>query len=81
MKWVLNILGVLLFLMGTVWILQGTGVYAVGMMANHMQYAYAGIVVDIVAIALFFIANRRKKNLPPSSNNPPSSNSNTPPSA
>jgi hypothetical protein len=76
MKWVLNILGVLLFIMGTIWILQGTGVYAVGMMANHMQYAYAGIVVDIVAIALFFIANRRRKNLPPSSNNPPSSNSN-----
>jgi formate hydrogenlyase subunit 3/multisubunit Na+/H+ antiporter MnhD subunit len=74
MKWVLNILGVLLFLVGTVWILQGTGVYAVGMMANQMQYAYAGIVVDIVAIALFFIANRRRKHLPPSSSNPPSSN-------
>ena len=30
MKWVLNILGVLLFLAGTVWILQGTGVFPVG---------------------------------------------------
>jgi hypothetical protein len=74
MKWVLNILGVLLFLMGTVWILQGTGIYAVGMMANQIQYAYAGIVVDIIAVGLFFIANRRRKNLPPSSGNPPSSN-------
>jgi hypothetical protein len=73
MKWVLNILGVLLFLMGTFWILQGTGIYAVGMMANQMKYAYAGIVVDLVAIGLFFIANRRRKNLPPSSSNPPSS--------
>jgi formate hydrogenlyase subunit 3/multisubunit Na+/H+ antiporter MnhD subunit len=76
MKWVLNILAVLLFLMGTLWILQGTGVFAVGMMANQMQYAYAGIVVDIVAIALFIIANRRRKHLPPSSNNPPTSNPN-----
>jgi hypothetical protein len=76
MKWVLNILGVLLFLMGTLWILQGTGVYAVGMMANQMQYAYAGILVDIVAIVLFIIANRRRKNLPPSSNNPPTSKTN-----
>jgi hypothetical protein len=76
MKWVLNILAVLLFLMGMLWILQGTGIYAVGMMANQMQYAYAGIVVDIVAIALFIIANRRRKQLPPSSNNPPTSNPN-----
>jgi hypothetical protein len=74
MKWVLNILGVLLFLMGTVWILQGTGIYAVGMMANQMKYAYAGIVVDIIAIGLLIIANRRRKNLPPSSSNPPSAN-------
>ncbi len=80
MKWVLNILGVLLFLTGVVWILQGTGIYAVGMMANQMQYAYYGIVVVIVAIVLFFIANRRRKNLPPPSNNPPSSsNTNTNP--
>jgi|GEM_PF-993294 vacuolar-type H+-ATPase subunit I/STV1 len=74
MKWVLNILGVLLFLVGTLWILQGTGIYAVGMMANQMKYAYAGIVVDIIAIGLIVIANRRRKNLPPSSNTPPSPN-------
>jgi len=66
MKWVLNILGVLLFLMGTVWILQGTGFYPVGLMAHQMKYAYAGIVVDIIAIGLFGIANRRRKHLPPS---------------
>jgi hypothetical protein len=68
MKWILNILGVLLFLMGTFWILQGTGIFPVGMMANQMKYAYAGIVVDLVAIGLIIIANRRRKNLPPSSN-------------
>ena len=65
MKWVLNILGVLLFLMGTVWILQGTGLYPVGFMAHQMKYTYAGIVIDLVAIGLFFLANRRRKNLPP----------------
>ena len=67
MKWVLNILGVLLILMGTVWILQGTGLFPVGMMAHQMKYAYAGIVVDLIAVGLFVIANRRRKNLPPSS--------------
>ncbi len=67
MRWVLNILGVLLILMGTVWILQGTGVYPVGFMAYQIKYTYAGIVIDLVAIGLFIIANRRRKKLPPSS--------------
>jgi hypothetical protein len=66
MKWVLNILGVLLILMGTVWILQGTGVFPVGGMAYQTKWTYIGIVVDLLAIGLFFIANRRRKNLPPS---------------
>jgi hypothetical protein len=68
MKWVLNILGVILVLMGTVWILQGTGVYPVGFMARQMKYTYAGIVLDIIAVGLFILANwPRKKKLPPSS--------------
>ena len=67
MRWVLNILGVILILMGTVWILQGTGVYPVGMMARQVKYAYAGIVVDVVAIVLLVFANLRRKRLPPSS--------------
>jgi ribose 1,5-bisphosphokinase PhnN len=68
MKWVLNILGVPLFLMGIVWILQGTGLYPVGFMAHQIKYTYAGIVVDLIAIGLIVIANRRRKNLPPSTN-------------
>jgi hypothetical protein len=64
MKWVLNILGLLLILMGTVWILQGTGVLPVGGMAYQPQWAYAGIFVDLVAVVLFIVANRRRKRLP-----------------
>jgi len=67
MKWILNIIGILLALMGTVWILQGTGVYPVGFMANQSKWTYAGIVVDLVAVGLLLLANRRRKNLPPSS--------------
>jgi hypothetical protein len=67
MKWVLNILAVLLALMGTGWILQGTGVLPVGGMAYQMKWTYAGIVLDLVAVGLFILANRRRKNLPPSS--------------
>jgi len=46
--------------------LQGTGIYPVGFMANQIKYAYIGIVVDLLAIGLFILANRRQKKLPPS---------------
>jgi hypothetical protein len=67
MTWSLNILGVLLLMAGTVWILQGLGIYPVGFMAHQMKYAYAGMVVDVVGVGLFILANRRHKNPPPSS--------------
>jgi hypothetical protein len=67
MRWVLYIIGVLLFLMGSVWILQGTGLYPVGGMAFQAKWTYIGIVMDLVAIGLIVLASRRRKNLPPSS--------------
>jgi len=66
MKWVLNILGVLMILAGTVWILQGTGVYPVGFMANQSKWTYAGIALDLLAICLFLLANWRRRKQPPS---------------
>jgi len=66
MKWVLNILAVLLVFAGTVWILQGTGVFPVGLMANQSKWTYIGIIVDLIAGGLFILANRRRKNRPPS---------------
>ena len=67
MKWIFNILAVLMLVMGTVWILQGTGIFPVGFMARQMKYTYAGIVLDVIAVGLFIVANRRRKNLPPTS--------------
>ncbi len=64
MKWVLNILAVLLLFAGTVWILQGVGLYPVGFMAHQMKYAYYGIVIDVIAIGLIVFANWRRKTLP-----------------
>ncbi len=60
MKWVLSGLGILLALIGVFWILQGTGVVPVGFMANHIQYAYEGIVVVVVGGGLIWFANRPK---------------------
>ena len=66
MKWVLYILGLLLLLTGTIWILQGTGIFAVGMMAYQTKWTYIGIVLDVIAIGLFVLASRRRKKTPPS---------------
>lgn len=68
MNWVMYFLGVLLFLMGSVWILQGLGLYPVGGMAFQIKWAYAGVVVDAVGIGLIVFARRGRKNLPPSKN-------------
>ena len=63
MKWVLNIVGILLILVGTLWILQGTGIIPVGGMAHQPQWTYAGIFVDLLAIVVFIFANRRRKRI------------------
>lgn len=60
MKWLLNIVGILLILFGGVWILQGTNVLTQGFMAGHIQYAILGLVLAVFGIALMVFANRRK---------------------
>jgi hypothetical protein len=61
MKWVLNIVAVLLLLMGSIWILQGLNILTQGFMAGHIQYAILGVIVDVMGIALLVIANRPRK--------------------
>jgi hypothetical protein len=60
MKIVLNILGILLTLVGVVWILQGFNVLLGSMMSGHLQYAALGLVVGAIGIALLVFANRRR---------------------
>ncbi len=69
MKWILNIFGVLLLLVGTVWVLQGLNILNQGFMAGHSQYAILGAIVDVIGIALLVFANRRRK---PTDSNPTS---------
>ncbi len=61
MKLVLAIVGVLLVLMGVVWILQGFNILPVGFMAGQMQYALLGAILVVVGIALFLVSRRRRK--------------------
>ncbi len=61
MKWILNVLGILLAALGIVWILQGTDVLKAGFMAGQIQYAFLGLVALIAGIALVTLANRRHR--------------------
>ena len=61
MKWILIIVGVLLILVGGVWVLQGTNVLAQGAMAGHLKWTFIGGVLAVVGIVLVvFGATRRK---------------------
>ncbi len=61
MKWLFNVLGVLLAAFGILWILQGTDVLKGGVMGGHIQYAFLGLVALVAGIVLLAFANRRRK--------------------
>jgi hypothetical protein len=61
MKIVLNIIGVLMFLMGAVWTLQGLNILTAGFMAGHIQYAVLGVILGIAGILVLVFTNRRRK--------------------
>ncbi len=61
MRWVGSIFGVLLVLIGLVWILQGVNVLVGSFMSGQIQYAILGLVVAIIGAALVFFSNRRRR--------------------
>ena len=63
MKLILTIVGVLLILMGGVWVLQGFNILPVGFMAGQMQYALLGAILMIAGIGLLAFSRRRRKAL------------------
>ncbi len=60
MKWLLDIIGIIIALLGVLWFLQGTNIVPVGFMAGHMQYAVLGVIAVVVGIGLIVFANRRQ---------------------
>ncbi len=61
MKLVLTIVGILLILIGAVWILQGFNILQVGFMAGQMQYALLGAILAVVGIGLLVFSRRPRK--------------------
>ncbi len=61
MRWIWNILGVLLILIGIVWILQGINVLPGSLMSGQIQYTFLGIVLDIIGLVLLVYTNRSRQ--------------------
>ena len=58
MRWIANIIGAILTLMGIIWILQGTNIVPVGVMAGQSRWLVIGSVVVIAGIGLLIYVNR-----------------------
>jgi hypothetical protein len=58
MRWLQFVGGVVLVLVGGVWILQGIGVVGGSAMSGHGQYAVLGVIVALLGVGLLFWAAR-----------------------
>lgn len=60
MRIFLSILGVLLILVGVVWVLQGIGVIGGSVMTGQSQWTIIGGISFLVGAGLLVFANRKK---------------------
>jgi hypothetical protein len=58
MKWPMTIVGVLLVLMGGIWILQGINVLPGSFMTGQTKWAIYGAVAAVAGIVLIVLARR-----------------------
>jgi len=61
MKIVLNIVGVLLVIIGSVWFLQGINVVSGSVMTGQMRWAVRGGILVVAGIVGLLYANRKRK--------------------
>ena len=60
MRW-LQAGGVVLMLVGLIWILQGIGVIQGSGMSGHGQYAVLGGIVEAIGVGLLYVGTRRRR--------------------
>ncbi len=61
MKWLLNIVGTILLLVGIVWLLQGVNILPGSFMSGHLIYSFLGIIVGIIGVAILAYNSRRRR--------------------
>ena len=59
MKWILNIVGVLLVLMGTIWFFQGINVLPGSFMTGQTRWAVNGAIAVVAGVVLLALSRRR----------------------
>lgn len=60
MRIVLNIVGVVLVLLGSIWVLQGINVLPGSFMSGQMRWAVRGAILLVVGIVTLVWANRKR---------------------
>jgi uncharacterized membrane protein len=60
MKWLLNIIGVVLILSGTVWFLQGINILLGSFMSGDPLYSLLGILLVVVGMVILAFTNRHR---------------------
>lgn len=61
MKLIQTIIGVVLLLLGALWIGQGANIIGGSFMSGQSQWLYIGIVVAIIGVALLYFAHGRRR--------------------
>ena len=64
MRWVMIVLGVLLFLVGGVWTLQGINVIQGSFMSGQAFWGTMGVLLLIIGAVIFYFGWRRGANVP-----------------
>lgn len=62
-KWLLNIFGAILVLVGIVWFLQGLNVLLGSFMSGNSLYTLLGALLVLVGILILVFTNRRRKEI------------------
>jgi len=61
MKWLLNIIGVILVLVGIVWFFQGLNVLLGSFMSGNSLYTYLGGLLVVVGGMILVFTNRKRR--------------------
>jgi hypothetical protein len=60
MRIAVNVVAVIVLLLGGLWVLQGANIVGGSVMSGQSQWLYIGIVLIVIAVGLFWWANRRR---------------------
>ena len=64
MRWIVYGLGVLMILLGAVWLLQGIGVLPGSFMTGQAVWAVIGLILVVLGAVLIFLRTRRRPSEP-----------------